>query len=682
MKELIDKSFEGTISVTAKGFGFVTTPELDEDIFVEACSIKQALHKDTVKVKILSVEDNGRLKGRVLGVLERGVNEVVGTYVKGNRGARVIPDDARFNVVIKVDKEDSLDAQFDDKVKVTIKEYIDHNVVSAIVTDVLGNKDLPGVDILSMCLKHGIETDFNLATLEEASQVPAVVQEKDLEGRRDLRVESIYTIDGADAKDLDDAIGVKRLSNGLFELTVAIADVTHYVQEGSALDQDAYSRGTSVYLTDRVIPMIPKTLSNGICSLNPQIDRLAIACRMEIDENGHVVDHEIFPAVIKTKHRMTYDDVTAILEGDNDLRLDYADSVADFELMAEIHEILKRKRRLRGSIEFDVKEAKVKVDDTGFPIDIVYRDRGVSEEIIEEFMLLANETVAEAFEKLKYPFIYRVHETPSAEKLHKLYKTTRLFGYTLKGDKDNISPKILQQMLDKVEGKKEASMINKTMLRAMEKARYAEVNLGHFGLAATYYTHFTSPIRRYPDLIVHRMIRTFLFEGRTDQETAAHWKGVMPEIGKHTSEKERGAIDCERDVTSMKMAEYMTGFIGDKFDGVISSVTKWGMYIELPNTIEGLVRLADMKDDFYEFNEDLLTIVGRRKRTVYRIGDPITVKLKDANKEESTIDFEIAGQKPRLRQHQRSKGGQGSQQSRKQSYQNRSRRSGGSKRRK
>ena len=678
MIELIGKSFEGTILVTAKGFGFVATPELEEDIFVEAFNMKQALHKDTVKVKILSVEDNGRLKGRVLTVLERGVSEVVGTFVKGNRGARVIPDDVRFNVVIKVDKEDSLDAQFDDKVKVTIKQYIDQGVVSAIVTDVLGNKDLPGVDILSMCLKHGIETDFNPATLEEASQVPAVVQKEDLEGRRDLRKESIFTIDGADAKDLDDAIGVKKLKNGRFELTVAIADVTHYVTEGSALDQDAYARGTSVYLTDRVIPMIPKTLSNGICSLNPQIDRLAIACRMEIDENGHVVKHEIFPAVINTKHRMTYDDVTAILEGDVNLRTIYADDLPSFELMLEISEVLKKKRQLRGSIEFDVKEAKVRVDDSGFPTDIIYRERGVSEEIIEEFMLIANETVAEAFEKLSYPFIYRVHETPSAEKLHKLYKTTRLFGYTLKGDKDNVSPKVLQAMLNKVEGKKEASMINKTMLRAMEKARYAEVNLGHFGLAATYYTHFTSPIRRYPDLIVHRMIRTFLFEKRTDKETVDHWNGLMPQIGAHTSEKERGAVDCERDVISMKMAEYMTQFIGDKFEGVISSVTKWGMYIELPNTIEGLVRLSDMKDDFYEFNEDLLTIVGRRRKSVYRIGDPITVKVKAADKDEGTIDFVVADKKARHRY--KDKGNHGSQPSRKQSYQNRGRR-GSTKRR-
>ena len=682
MRELIGKFFVGQISITTKGFGFVTTPELEEDVFVEEFNIKQALHQDTVKVKILSVEDNGRLKGRVLAVLERGVTDVVGTYVKGNRGARVIPDDVRFNVVIKVDKEDNLDAQFDDKVKVTIKEYIDKGVVSAIVTEVLGNKDLSGIDILSMCLKHDIHADFNDATLEEAALIPDVVLKKDLKGRRDLRDEVIFTIDGADAKDLDDAIGVKKLANGNFELSVSIADVTHYIKEGTALDDDAYARGTSVYLTDRVIPMIPKKLSNGICSLNPQVDRLALTCTMAFDAGGHVVNHDIFPAVIKTKHRMTYDDVTAMLTGDAHLRAEYAEDVDHFDLMLEMAEILKRKRHLRGSIEFDVKEAKIKVDDTGFPTDIIYRDRGISEEIIEEFMLLANETVAEHFEKLSLPFIYRVHERPNTEKLQRLHKMTRLFGYTIKGGKDDIHPRALQKMLAVVDGKKEAPMINKMMLRSMEKARYAEHNLGHFGLAATYYTHFTSPIRRYPDLIVHRMIRTFLFEKQDrDKKVIDHFNSIMPDIAEHTSKKERGAIECERDVMDMKKAEYMTQFIGDIFDGVVSSLTKWGMYVELPNTVEGLVRLQDMKDDFYHFNEDTMTIVGRRLKHVYRMGDQVKVKVKAANKDEGTIDFTIAV-KPRSAK--KSHGGRGTgnrrgRDSKKPSYQNKGRRSTGNK---
>ena len=679
---MIGKTFEGQISVTAKGFGFVMVEQLEEDIFVEAFNIKQALHKDTVKVKILSVEDNGRLKGRILTVLERGVTNVVGTYVKGSRGARVIPDDVRFNVVIKVDQADNLGAQFDDKVKVTIKEYIDKNVVSAIVTEVLGNKDLPGIDILSMCLKHDIDADFNDATLEEAALVPDVVPEKDFEGRRDLRNEVIFTIDGADAKDLDDAIGVKKLENGHFELSVSIADVTHYIKEGTALDTDAYARGTSVYLTDRVIPMIPKKLSNGICSLNPQVDRLTITCIMEFDHHGRVIHHEIFPAVIKTKHRMTYDDVTAMLMNDEALRATYGSDVAHFDLMLEMAQILKRKRTSRGSIEFDVKEAKIKVDDTGFPIDIICRDRGVSEEIIEEFMLLANETVAEAFEKLKLPFIYRVHEQPNAEKLQRLYKMTRLFGYTIKGDKDDVHPKALQKMLAVVDGKKEAPMINKMMLRTMEKARYAENNLGHYGLAANYYTHFTSPIRRYPDLIVHRMIRTFLFEKQDrNDEIVDHWGRKMPEIAEHTSKKERGAIECERDVMDMKKAEYMTQFVGDLFEGVISSITKWGMYVELPNTIEGLVRLQDMKDDFYNFNEDTMTIIGRNRKQVYRMGDPIKIKVKAANKDEGTVDFIIAI-KPRSAKKNRSGRSaevQHGRDSKKLSYRNKGQRGNGSK---
>ena len=678
MQDIIGKSFEGKISITAKGFGFVMVEELEEDIFIEAFNIKQALHKDTVKVKILSVEDNGRLKGRILTVIERGVTDVVGTYVKGNRGARVIPDDVRFNVVIKVEKEDNLGAQFDDKVKVTIKEYIDKGVVSAIVTEVLGNKELPGIDILSMCLKHDIDADFNDATLEEAALVPDVVPEKDFKGRRDLRDEVIFTIDGADAKDLDDAVGVKKLDNGHFELSVSIADVTHYIKEGTALDNDAYARGTSVYLTDRVIPMIPKKLSNGICSLNPHVDRLTITCTMEFDHQGRVVNHDIFPAVIKTKHRMTYDDVTGMLTGDEVLRAAYAEDVAHFDLMLEMAEILKKKRHVRGSIEFDVKEAKIKVDDTGFPIDIIYRDRGVSEEIIEEFMLLANETIAEHFEKSKLPFIFRVHEQPNAEKLQRLYRMTRLFGYTIKGGKDDVHPKALQKMLEVVAGKKEAPMINKMMLRTMEKARYAENNLGHYGLAATYYTHFTSPIRRYPDLIVHRMIRTFLFEKQeNDHEVINHFNGIMPEIAEHTSKKERGAIECERDVMDMKKAEYMTQFIGDLFDGVISSITKWGMYVELPNTVEGLVRLQDMKDDFYHFNEDTMTIIGRRHKHVYRMGDQVKIKVKAASKDEGTVDFIIAVKQRSSKKTQSSRGvspGRG-RDSKKLSYQNKDRRS-------
>ena len=678
MRELIGKIFEGQISITAKGFGFVATSELEEDIFVEAFNIKQALHLDTVKVKILSVEENGRLKGRILTVIRRGITDVVGTYVKGSRGGRVIPDDVRFNVVIKVDKEDSLDAQFDDKVKVTIKDYVDKGVVNAIVTEVLGNKDLPGIDILSMCFKHDIHADFNNATLEEAALIPDTVSEDDLSNRRDLRFESIYTIDGADAKDLDDAVGVKKLENGNFELSVSIADVTHYIKENTALDADAFARGTSVYLTDRVIPMIPKKLSNGICSLNPNVNRLTITCVMEFDHQGQVVKHDLFPAVIKTKQRMTYDDVTAMLNGSKQLRAEYADDVAHFDLMLEMAEILKQKRHLRGSIEFDVKEAKIEVDESGFPIDIIYRERGVSEEIIEEFMLLANETVAEHFEKLDLPFIYRVHEQPNTEKLQRLHRMTRLFGYTIKGQKDGVHPKSLQKMLEVVDGKKEAPMINKMMLRSMEKARYDENNLGHFGLAATYYTHFTSPIRRYPDLIVHRLIRTYLFEKQGDsKEVINHFATIMPDIAEQTSKKERDAIDCERDVMDMKKAEHMTQFIGDIFDGVVSSITKWGIYVELPNTVEGLVRLQDMKDDFYNFNEDTMSVIGKRLKHVYRMGDQVKVKVKAANKDEGTIDFVIAV-KPRSAK--KSQGGRGRRRDQeKLSYQNKGRRAGSKK---
>ena len=641
-KGIIENEYEGKILVTQKDFAFVEIEGMDEDIFVEARNVGSALHKDTVLVRVISSEWNGRMKGKVIKVLERGITSMVGTYQKSKKGPYVEIDDVRYKALVKVDRDDTSGARHDEKVKIEIKEYLKNGIVIATVTEILGDKDAPGVDILSTCFKHEITTEFSPATLEEAEAISDVLEAEDYVGRRDLRNEIIMTIDGADAKDLDDAVGVKTLDNGNYQLTVSIADVTHYIKEDSALDIEAFDRGTSVYLTDRVVPMIPKKLSNGICSLNPQVDRLTLTCQMEIDSAGKVVNHEIFPSVINTVHRMTYDDVTLILDGDESLRSQYKHCVPTFELMLDLAQVLKRKRIKRGAIEFETKEAKIKVDATGFPIGIKARDRQVSEEIIEEFMLLANETVAERFHWLKLPFIYRIHENPKQDKLLSFYKMARLFGYTIKGSKDEIHPKALQKTLEDAKGTKENAIINKMLLRTMEKARYHEESLGHFGLAAPFYTHFTSPIRRYPDLIVHRMIRNFIFDRNLDDETIAHFEAVMPEIAKHTSKKERGAIDCEREVTSMKMAEYMTQFIGEEFEGVISSVTKWGIYVEIPNTVEGLVRVDDLKDDFYDFNEDLKMLIGRRKKGSYRLGDSLKVKVKDANKAEGTIDFVLA----------------------------------------
>jgi len=464
------------------------------------------------------------------------------------------------------------------------------------------------------------------------------------EGRRDLRNETIVTIDGDDAKDLDDAVHVRKLENGNYLLGVSIADVSYYVTEGSPLDREAYFRGTSVYLVDRVIPMIPHRLSNGICSLNPQVDRLTITCEMEINPMGEVVSHEIFPAVINTTERMTYNHVNRILiEEDPEICARYESLVPTFHLMYELSKILRERRHERGAIDFDLEESKVIVDEYGFPTDVVLREREIAERVIEDFMLAANETVAERFHWLDVPFIYRIHEHPKPEKLERFYKLARALGYEIKGTKDHVHPKALQMVTEAVHGKPEQAAISTMMLRSLQKAKYSQQSLGHFGLAAEYYTHFTSPIRRYPDLIVHRLIRRYLFDQDLSSETLGYYQEVMPEIAEQTSKRERDAIDAEREVEDMKKAEYMSQFIGEEFEGVISSVTKWGMYVELPNTIEGLIHVNDLTDDFYEFDEDSLSLIGRRKKTIYKLGDIVKVVVTAASKEERTIDFQLVG---------------------------------------
>jgi len=631
---------EGKILVHPQGFAFVEVTDLDEDIFIPPGFLGSALYKDIVEVEITDQRNqNKRTEGRVVNVIERGISELVGTFYFDDEELLVIADDARYSARITVD--DSKEAQDEYKVRVRVTEYLDSGEVLAEIIEIIGHKNTPGVDILSVTAKHDIESDFSDATLAEAEAIPDVPSPEDYKGRRDLRDEMIVTIDGADAKDLDDAVGVKLLDNGNYLLTVSIADVSHYIKEGSALDNDAYSRATSVYLTDRVIPMIPSRLSNGICSLNPKVDRLTLTCQIEISPVGLVLGSEVFASVIKTKERMTYKDVNLILAGDFALRSKYKELAPMFEMMNELANLLRERRTSRGAIEFDTKEAKILVDEYGKPTDVVLRERGISEKIIEDFMLAANEAVAERFHWMDVPFIYRIHENPKPDRILNFYKLARTLGYKIKGNRDEIHPKSLQKTLEDAQGTKEADIISKMMLRSMEKARYADESLGHFGLAAQFYTHFTSPIRRYPDLIVHRLIRKFLIEGDLIASTLDHFERELPEIAKHTSKKERAAIDCEREVTSMKMAEYMEGYIGEEFDGVVAGVTKWGIYVELPNTIEGLIRLGDMRDDFYDFNEDMMMIVGRRQKKSFRLGDAVRVRVKSADKEERIIDFHL-----------------------------------------
>lgn len=482
--------------------------------------------------------------------------------------------------------------------------------------------------------------------MEQASSTPDTIDEKDLKDRRDLRDQVIVTIDGADAKDLDDAVTVTKLDDGSYKLGVHIADVSHYVTENSPIDKEALERGTSVYLVDRVIPMIPHRLSNGICSLNPKVDRLTLSCEMTINSQGQVTEHEIFQSVIKTTERMTYSDVNKILvDDDEELKQKYEPLVPMFKDMERLAQILRDKRMDRGAVDFDFKEAKVLVDDEGAVKDVVIRERSVAEKLIEEFMLVANETVAEHFHWMNVPFIYRIHEEPNAEKLQKFLEFVTTFGYVVKGTAGNIHPRALQSILDAVRDRPEETVISTVMLRSMKQAKYDPQSLGHFGLSTEFYTHFTSPIRRYPDLIVHRLIRTYLINGKVDEATQEKWAERLPDIAEHTSSMERRAVDAERETDDLKKAEYMLDKIGEEFDGMISSVTNFGMFVELPNTIEGLVHVSFMTDDYYRFDEQHFAMIGERTGNVFRIGDEITVKVVDVNKDERNIDFEIVGMK-------------------------------------
>ena len=459
----------------------------------------------------------------------------------------------------------------------------------------------------------------------------------------DLRNEVIVTIDGEDAKDLDDAISLKKLDNGNYYLGVHIADVSYYVGEGTPLDKEAFARGTSIYLVDRVIPMLPHKLSNGICSLNPHVDRLTISCFMEVDSEGKVVDHEIVPSVINSTERMTYTNVNRILANDQAMQLQYSHVKDLFFLMEELASILQKKRFKRGAIDFDAKEAKVIVDNRGNPIDVVLRQRGIGEHIIEEFMLLANETVAEHFYWLELPFLYRVHENPKPEKLLQFANVAKTLGYTIKGSLENVYPNELSAIIEASKDTPEHTIISTLLLRCMQKARYDEQCLGHFGLADEFYTHFTSPIRRYPDLIVHRMIRRFIFENTVDKKTIRYYQELMPEIAEQTSYREREAIDIEREVDDMKMAEYMEKHLGEEFEGTITSITNFGFFVELDNTIDGLVHVTDLTDDFYYYDERNLRYVGQRNGKVFKMSDRVKVRVASASKKDRTVDFEIVG---------------------------------------
>lgn len=651
---------KGTLSMHKRGFGFLRPENSElEDIFIPPTEINGAYEGDTVLAEVLNETKGDNQEGSITSILTRGVTRIVGEYIDNGGYGFVLPDSKKMTSDIFIPKKQNLGAVSGHKVLVEITKFPDgaggENPEGHVI-QILGHKNDPGVDILSIIHQHGINIDFPQEVLDQAEKVPDEIAPAEIKERKDLRDELTITIDGADAKDLDDAVAVKRLKNGNYMLTVSIADVSYYIEENSAMDQEAYERATSVYLVDRVIPMIPHRLSNGICSLNPHVDRLTMSCQMEIDQNGSVVSHNIFQSVIHSDRRMTYDAVNKMVEDEDQALIEeYSDVYPMIQDAVKLAEILRTKREKRGAIDFDFNEAKVLVGPDGSPEEVVLRTRGTGEKLIEEFMLAANETVAENFHWMDVPFLYRVHEDPKEEKLRKFFDFITNFGIVVKGKGNDIHPRALQDIIEEVEGRPEEMVISTLMLRSMQQARYADESLGHFGLSTEFYTHFTSPIRRYPDLIVHRLIRKYLIEGKTDQKTLDKIEKVLPEMAEHTSGRERRAQDAERDTDDLKKAQYMQKYVGETFEGVISGVMNFGMFVELPNTIEGLVHVSNMTDDHYQYHERHMALIGERTGKVFRIGDPVEVTVTDVNIEERLIDFQVVGMPERVRRERRSR---------------------------
>ena len=648
LRKTIEKKKEITVTgvfrANKAGFGFLAVDENEDDLFVGRNDVGYAIDGDTVEAVIKKPAN--RLKGtaaevRIVGIVERSLKTVVGQFILDNEKPKYVgyikSKNQKIQQKIYIKKEPVL-LDGTEIIKVDIDKYPTrgHDYFVGHVRDIVGHQGDVGLDVLEVLESMDIVSEFPEDVIAEANAVPDAPSEKDMVGRVDLRNEITFTIDGADAKDLDDAVHIKLLDNGHFELGVHIADVSYYVTEGSALNREAVSRGTSVYVTDRVVPMLPERLSNGICSLNPNVDRLTQSCLMEIDRNGHVINHQICQSVIKTTFRMTYSDVNDIIAGDEELIEQYQPIVASIHHMTALHNILESMRVHRGALDFDTSEAKIIVNDKGMPVDIVLRHRGIAERMIESFMLVANETVAEHFAKRQLPFIYRIHEEPKAEKLQKFLDYATIFGVQIHGTANKITQQALQDFMAKVEGKPGAEVLNMMLLRSMQQARYSEHNHGHYGLAAEYYTHFTSPIRRYPDLLVHRMIREYT---QITDEKMEHFRNVIPALATSSSTLERRAIDAERVVEAMKKAEYMEEYVGQEFDGIVASIVKFGMFIELPNTIEGLVHITTLPE-FYIYNERTLTLQGEKSGKVFRVGQPIKIKLTRADKETGDIDFE------------------------------------------
>ena len=634
---------KGKIEVSEKGYGFVLMED-EEDIHISHENLNGAIDGDFVIAEVINKNTGAKKEGRILRIASRNYGVIVGEYRYNDGRPTIIPRDNKLKQKIVLTKESTKNAVDGHIVVLNVLKELDRHTILAEITTIIGHKNDVGVDVESIVYKHMFSPKFPEDVLKEADEIPNEVMDEDKKGRRDLTDLTIFTIDGDDTKDIDDAISIKKLKNGNYELGVHIADVSYYVKPGTKLYDEAYERGTSVYLVDRVIPMLPHKLSNGICSLNPNVERLAQSCVMEIDNKGKVVSHEIFESVIKSRIQMTYNKVNKWLD-EKIVEDGYEDFKDDLTLMKELADILRESRKRRGAIDFDTDEAKIIADDKGKPIDVVLRNRASGEKMIEDFMIVANETVASHIFYMELPFIYRVHGTPKEEKVNDFLNFIGMLGYKITGKVNIKYPSSIENVLVQLKDKKEYKILSSLMLRAMQKAVYQTDNIGHFGLASKIYTHFTSPIRRFPDTTVHRLLRTYLYENDESKKTIEYFKDYLPMLADHASLKERDAIDCEREVEDMKMAEYMMDHVGEEFTGMISGVTSFGIFVELPNMIEGLVHITDIPGDYYNYDERTMSLIGQRTKKRYRIGDEVTVICKSASKEESFIDFEIKKEK-------------------------------------
>jgi len=634
----------GTFISHPKGFGFVEIEGRSEDLYIPESGVNGAFHQDQVQVELLKGQGGRRQEARIVKILSHGLTKVVGTYQKSKSFGFVIPDLEKISTDIYIPAEGSKGAVTGHKVVVELTDYgDDKHKPEGRITEILGHVNDPGVDILSIVKGYDLLVEFEEKLLNQAERVGKPVSEADMAGRRDLRSLQMVTIDGEDAKDLDDAVSLTREGEN-YCLGVHIADVSNYVQENSALDREALNRGTSVYLVDRVIPMLPHTLSNGICSLNQGEDRLALSCLMKVNKKGEVVSYEIAETVICVDRRMSYTAVRKILEeGDPELIQEYEELVPMFQNMQELAAILRKKRRQRGSIDFDFPESKIILDQKGNPVSIEPYERNVATDLIEDFMLLANETVAQHFYWMEVPFLYRTHETPDTEKIEKLATFIHNFGYhiKIKTSDHEVHPKEIQKLLASIEGTEEEALIARLALRSMKQAKYSVECTGHFGLACACYCHFTSPIRRYPDLQIHRIIKEQL-RGRLMEKRIDHYKEILPEVARQTSRLERRADEAERETDKLKKAQYMKHHIGETLEGIISGITAWGIYVELPNTVEGMIHVARLTGDYYYYKEETFEMVGRDTGRCFKLGQRLKVFVDSVDMVSKSVDFLLA----------------------------------------